>query len=91
LEILKEVASSIRSILLITEAAIDEGLGERLSDYIGVTDKELPAFRIVAPKDDDVKKYYFSDELTADNLRAFVNNFKEEKLKPVFKSEQIPE
>lgn len=50
-------------------------MGERLAEYIGISESELPAIRIVAPKDDDVRKYYFNEEITAEKVLAFAEEF----------------
>lgn len=62
------------------------GLGERLSDFIGVYTSETPAIRIIVSKEENVVKYQFKDALTAKNLLAFVEDFHAGKLEPVYKS-----
>jgi len=37
-----------------------------------------------------IKKFTFDTEITGDNIKTFVDDFKNNKLKPFFKSEEIP-
>ncbi|KAK1587461.1 hypothetical protein Q3G72_013079 [Acer saccharum] len=67
----------------------NEDVGKPVSEYFGVTGD---AARVLAyTGNDDGKKYVLDGELTMDKIKAFGENFLEDKLKPFFKSDPIPE
>ncbi|CAI0453043.1 unnamed protein product [Linum tenue] len=66
----------------------NEDVGKPVSDYFGIT---------TSPKiigytgNEDTKKFIFDKEITVDNIKAFGQDFIDDKLKPFFKSDPIPE
>jgi protein disulfide-isomerase A1 len=88
-ETLRSVAEDIKNHITVSIAKIEDGMGGRLADYIGVTKDNLPAIRIVQPKQNN-QKFVFENEITGENIKTFVNNFKAGKLSPFFKTEEIP-
>ncbi|KAI9196083.1 hypothetical protein LWI28_020937 [Acer negundo] len=67
----------------------NEDVGKPVSEYFGVTGD---AARVLAyTGNDDGKKFVLDGELTMDKIKAFGENFLEDKLKPFFKSDPIPE
>jgi len=65
-------------------------MGQRLADYIGVTEKDVPTLRIVLPSQ-NMHKFTFEGDVTAKNIKAFYEDWANGRLKPFFKSEPIPE
>jgi len=49
-----------------------------LADYVGVNAQKLPAIMLINPSD-DMAKYKFTEELTADNIAKFVDEFNKKK------------
>jgi len=88
-EQVKAVANDIKGDITISIARMEDAMGGRLADYIGVTKESLPAIRIVQPKQNN-QKFVFQNEITAENIKAFVSDFKAGKLTPFFKSAEIP-
>lgn len=86
---LREVVNDIKGDITVSLAKINEGLGERLAGFIGVNKDKLPAIRIVKPKNNN-QKFLFENEITAENIKQFVANFKTGGLTPYFKSQEIP-
>jgi len=70
---------------------IKDGMGERLADYIGIKEADVPTLRIVSPTENEVKKFLFNEEITTGNILRWVDDYKNDKLTPFFKSEDIPE
>lgn len=63
--------------------------GKALKDVIGAN--SLPFIALVKPIDEEnLRKYYFREAVTVENLAAFVALYKEKKLKRDYKSEAIP-
>jgi len=75
--------------LIFSFASIEEEFGGRLSEFLGIEEDALPVVRLVQPKD-NIKKYVFEKEITEENIKSFVRDFRDNKLKPYFKSQPIP-
>lgn len=91
-EIIKKIANDHRGKLYFVITDIIEGIEERLADYLGVIQKDLPQLRITNVISDDIIKHYiFDKELTEDNIRTWINQFLNNELMPTLKSEDIPE
>lgn len=57
---------------------------------VGVTEDLLPTVRLISPGPKEMIKFIYSDQMTEENVAKYLNKFKEGKLKPYLKSEQIP-
>ncbi|CAM8879171.1 unnamed protein product [Rhodiola kirilowii] len=67
----------------------NEDVGKPVSEYFGVTGD---APKVVAfTGNEDGSKFFLEGEVTSDNLKTFGEEFLEDKLKPFFKSDPIPE
>jgi len=88
-EILRKASEYLKGKITLAVARLDDAFGPRLADYIGVAREKAPAFRLVSPSKNNLK-YVFEHELTVDNLKAFYHDFVDNKLKPFFKSADIP-
>uniref|UniRef100_A0A7N0R8P3 Protein disulfide-isomerase n=1 Tax=Kalanchoe fedtschenkoi TaxID=63787 RepID=A0A7N0R8P3_KALFE len=67
----------------------NEDVGKPVSEYFGVTGD---APKVIAyTGNDDGKKFFLEGEVTLDNLKTFGGDFLEDKLKPFYKSDPIPE
>jgi len=70
----------------------DYGLGPKLAEFVGVTGSDTPAIRLVEPlRSSAPKKFVLQNEITADNIVQFFEDYKSEKITPFLKSEPIPE
>jgi protein disulfide-isomerase A1 len=89
---LHEVSSQLHGKILMSKTPVNDGLGKRLGDYIGVTEADVPCVRIINPtKDGAVLKYEFQGAISAESLLRFYNDFSAGKLSPAYKSEPVPE
>ena len=89
---LKAVAQKLKGKLYISISNIDEGLGGRLAEFVGVSREQLPAIRllkIVAGA--NPIKYQFQEEITPENIYEFVEEFQSGRLRQYLKSESVPE
>jgi protein disulfide-isomerase A1 len=91
LEVFAAVAADLKGKILVATSPINDGLGKRLGDYIGVSESELPHIKIVNPNGGEVKKYNFEGEVNPENLVKFYEDWAALRLKPVFKSAPLPE
>lgn len=87
--IFRSIAHELKGKITLSVAKIEDSLGGRLAEYIGVAREHLPAIRIVQPGKNN-QKFIYDLEVTAENLKNFVSEFFTGKLKPYFKSESIP-
>ena len=87
--VFRSIANELKGKITLSIAKIEDSLGGRLAEYIGVARDHLPALRIVQPGNNN-QKFIYDNELSVENLRTFVSHFLEGKLKPYFKSEEIP-
>lgn len=90
-EVLKALAPEYKGRILFIATNITGELEEKLAEYIGVTQADLPSLRIHDVKENDVFKYSFKGEITVENARNFIEQFLNGKLTPEYKSEEIPE
>jgi protein disulfide-isomerase A1 len=86
----RSIAKELKGKVALSIAKIEDNFGGRLAEYIGVAKEHLPAIRLVRPSKNNLK-YLFEHEISVENIRSFFNDFVENKLKPFFKSEKIPE
>ena len=77
--------------LLFFTSKVTSGLGQRLSDYIGVKAESSPALWIIHPANRDLSKYQFTGEYTQEGVAQFIANWRAGSLEKIYKSEDIPE
>ena len=88
----KEASEKLKGQILFVVSGVTDGIQQRLGEFIGVDEKSLPTLRLLDPAD-NMKKFSFTgalDSLTVDQLTSFVDDFKNKKLQPFLKSEEIP-
>jgi len=86
---LRSASEYLKGKITLAVARLDDAFGPRLAEYIGVAKEKAPAFRLVQPSKNNLK-FLFEHEITVDNLKAFYHDFVDNKLKPFFKSADIP-
>ncbi|XP_044953773.1 protein disulfide isomerase-like 1-4 [Hordeum vulgare subsp. vulgare] len=90
LPILKETAKSFKGKLLFVFVERDnEEVGEPVADYFGITGQETTVLAYTG--NEDAKKFFFSGEISLDSIKAFAQDFLEDKLTPFYKSDPVPE
>jgi protein disulfide-isomerase A1 len=89
-EAFRAAAPAIKDKITLSLARLSENMGQRLAEYIGVTEAHCPTLRIVLPNE-DMKKFNFEGEVTAESVKNFVEDWSAGRLKPFYKSEPIPE
>ncbi|KAG1353917.1 Protein disulfide-isomerase [Cocos nucifera] len=67
----------------------NEDVGKPVSDYFGVTGYGPKVLAYTG--NEDAKKYMLDGEVTLDSVEKFAEGFLEDKLKPFYKSDPIPE
>ncbi|XP_059666070.1 protein disulfide isomerase-like 1-4 [Cornus florida] len=85
-----EAAKAFKGKLLFVYVEKDnDDVGKPVSEYFGVAGD---APRVIAyTGNDDARKFVLDGELTLSSIKSFGENFLEDKLKPFYKSDPIPE
>jgi len=86
----RKVAKEVKGEMMFVTITTDEEEHKRVLDFFGITEEEVPTFRLSAG-DDMVKFKPENKELSEENIRAFVKSWKSGELKPHLKSEEVPE
>ncbi|KAK3018801.1 hypothetical protein RJ639_005039 [Escallonia herrerae] len=88
--IFQEAAKLFKGKLIFVYVEMDnEEFGRPVAEYFGITGS---APRVIGyTGTDDGKKYTLNDEVTLDKIKAFGEEFIEDKLKPFYKSDPLPE
>ncbi|KAK8967382.1 Protein disulfide isomerase-like 1-4 [Platanthera guangdongensis] len=90
LPIFEEAAKLFKGKLVFVYVPLDnEDVGKPVSDYFGVTG-DTPKV-LAYSGNEDGRKYILDSELILDSVKAFAEGFLEDKLKPFYKSDPIPE
>ena len=69
----------------------DEDDHQRILEFFGMKKTELPAMRLIHLEEEMTKYKPSAEELTADTMKDFVQDFIDGKVKPHLLSEDVPE
>jgi protein disulfide-isomerase A1 len=86
-----EAANSLKGKIVLSWSQIEENIGKRLGDFLGIKDSELPLVYIVKPADGDVKKFRMEGEITTESILAYHAEYVAGNLKTKLKSDEVPE
>lgn len=84
-------AKEFRGKSLFVTVNSDETENERVLEYFGLQQSELPAVRLITLKDEMNKYKFDSADISSSALKTFVTSFFDGKLKPHLLSQEIPE
>mmetsp|Transcript_11343 Transcript_11343/g.12960 ORF Transcript_11343/g.12960 Transcript_11343/m.12960 type:complete len:523 (+) Transcript_11343:28-1596(+) len=87
---LEKVKDKIRGKVMIAVVESSSEIGKKMLKFLSLNNKALPAVRIIGPENTDVGRYPLKGEITGENIVKFVDNYRDGKLKPTFKSEDTP-
>ena len=85
----EEAAKAHKGKMLFSYSGVKDGIQERLAEFMGVTENDLPVLRAIMPA--DMKKFESpvkAADLTVDNIGSFLDDVIAGKLKPHLKSEK---
>lgn len=86
-KIFYSVAATKKHNIIFSRSTITSGLGQRLSEYIGVSAKHEHEVRLVKFKGQELEKFKL-EKVTAQSLTQFIEDFQEGKLTTYLKSEK---
>jgi len=88
----EEAASTHKGKILFSYSGVTDGIQQRLAEFIGVTEADLPTLRGMIP--DGMKKYaspVAAADLTVDSIGKFADDMLSGAIKPHLKSAPVPE
>lgn len=91
-EVFSQASKELKGQILFVVSGVTEGIQQRLGEFIGVEEKDLPTLRLLDPAD-GMKKFNYqgaTQDITVDSVRQFIDDFNNKRLKPFLKSEEIP-
>lgn len=91
LALLKEIATENKGKMLFVTINTDEEDHKRILEFFAIKDEELPTFRAIQLGEDMAKFKPENDAIEPANVKSFVADFLEGKLKQHLMSEDIPE
>jgi protein disulfide isomerase len=86
---IEEAAENVKDDVSVVVADLESVVGRRLEVSLGVTADMMPCSMIVEVND-GVRKYVDCNAVSVSSIRTFVDNWREHKLQPFFKSAQEP-
>lgn len=89
----KQASKDRKGDILFSLSGVRGGIQERLAEFIGVTEADLPTLRIISPEA-EMKKFAYSGDtsaMTADDVNKFLDDYKSGALKAHLKSAAAPE
>ncbi|CAG0880722.1 unnamed protein product [Darwinula stevensoni] len=87
----KSVAKNFREKVLFVVIDTDEEDHQRIMEFFGMSVDDLPGLRIIKLEDEMTKYRPASSEMSAENLKSFVQDFLDGKLKPHLLSQALPD
>ncbi|KAK4286452.1 hypothetical protein QN277_003007 [Acacia crassicarpa] len=88
--IFQEAAKFFKGKLIFVHVEMDnEDVGKPVADYFGITGNAPKVLAYTGT--DDGKKFVLDGEVTGDKIKAFGEDFLEDKLKPFYKSDPVPD
>jgi len=91
-KVFSDAASQLKGEVLFVESGIKEGIQQRLGEFVGVEESNLPYILLLDPAN-NMKKFRYTEsvkDITVDSLKSFINDFKSGTIKPFLKSQDIP-
>merc|ERR1712236_106173 len=91
LALLREIATANKGKMLFVTINTDEEDHKRILEFFAIKDDELPTFRAIKLGEDMAKYKPADDAIESANIKTFVADFLEGKLKQHLMTEEIPE
>jgi len=92
-ETFAKAAAGNKGKILFSTSGVTKGIQQRLAEFVGVTEKDLPRIVIIEFAAQGIDKYVFKGDAKAFNdgeVTTFINDWKEKKLEKFLKSEERP-
>lgn len=93
-KVFAEASQAFKGKILFVKSGATDGIQAKLAEFVGVTKDMLPTLRLIEPSETGIRKFMYESDINALNVEAvgaWVDDFKNNKLSPFLKSEEIPE
>jgi len=90
-ELARKIAKDYKGKVLFVSINTDEEDHKRILEFFGMKEEELPGMRLIKLEEDMAKYRPASNEIEESNIRSFVTDFLEGKLKQHLLTEEVPE
>jgi protein disulfide isomerase len=93
-KVFAEAAQAFKGKILFVKSGATEGIQQKLAEFVGVTKDMLPTLRLIEPSETGIRKFRYDADINAlsvEAVGAWADDFKNGKLSPFLKSEEIPE
>jgi len=87
----REVAKDYREQILFVSINTDDDDHQRILEFFGMKKEEIPAMRLIRLEEDMAKYKPEKSDLSKDNIKSFVQDFMDGKLKQHLLSQDLPE
>lgn len=78
--------------IYVASAKSNEELTEKMLEFLGITEEQLPTVFIIQPKEDNILKYSFNrQQINSATILEFFTEFINGKIEPYYQSEDLPE
>jgi protein disulfide-isomerase A1 len=91
-KVFADASQKLKGQILFVQSGVSDGIQQRLGEFIGVDETQLPTVRILDPSN-NMKKFTLegkAQDITIEQLSQFIDSFKDDKLTPFLKSQDIP-
>lgn len=88
-----EIAAELKGEILFVQSGTNEGIQQRLAEFVGVDASMAPTIRMLSPGE-EMKKYAYTeslDTMSAASIKSFMDGVASGSIKSHLKSEAIPE
>jgi len=89
--VFEEAAPQVHSEIVLAYSDQTRDSQKRLGELLGIKEEDMPCMYVVEQGKDSGKKYRAQGDVTVENIKKVIADYKEGKLKPEYKSEPIPE
>jgi protein disulfide-isomerase A1 len=83
-------AAANKGRIIFASSTTNEGLGQRLAEYIGVKSEDAPCVRLIHPTGGDLHKYEYTGSMDTEGWTAYLERFESGALERAFKSAEAP-
>lgn len=88
-KIMQKIAQEVESKLIVVMTEIEEGLGKRVAERVGVKENNLPCISIIENKIDTIK-YIMEGDVEESNILNFIEKWEKRELNKHLKSQKEP-
>ena len=89
IKVFRQVAEDLRGNIIFSHSEISKNLGQRLSEFLGVSAKDVDSVRGIKFEGGNLQKFKL-ETVTKESITQFIEDLNNSKLTPYFKSEEIP-